>query len=165
MSSSRDPARGLARLGSWIGTWRGTGHGSFPGIEPFDYAERLVFRTRDGETSLHFEQEAWLVDDGRIVEPSHWETGFLEVTTDERVVLLNAQASGRVEVLRGDVTEGPGGGVELSLASVVHAHDPRVVATRRHFRLAGDELTYRMEMATTRIPDALVHLEARLWRS
>ena len=151
-------------LRAFLGVWRGEGRGSFPGIEPFRYAEQVEFRTRDGEASVLYEQQTWVLDEAGGREPSHWEAGFLQVTEDGRVDLLNAQNSGRVEVLRGDLREAAGGNVELILESVVHGHDPRMVATRRRYVLAGNELVYEVDMATRKVPGARRHLDARLTR-
>ena len=151
-------------LQAFLGAWQGEGRGSFPGIESFRYAEEVEFRTRDGETSILYEQQTWVLDEAGGREPSHWESGFLQITEDGRVDLLNAQNSGRVEVLRGDLVETSDRSIELILESVVHGHDPRMVSTHRRYVLSGDEMVYEVDMATRKVAGALRHLDARLTR-
>ena len=83
---------------------------------------------------------------------------------DGAVELLNAQQSGRVEILSGRLHAVGDARHELRLESVVHAHDARMVATRRVLTLTRDELAYEVKMATDQVPRRQVHLEARLGR-
>lgn len=153
-------------LRTLVGTWRGTGRGRFPTIDDFRYREQLEFTAHATEPHLHYEQRTWLVADGADDgQPSHWESGFLLVQEDGGIELLNAQESGRVEVLAGGLYALAGGAHELRLASVVHAHDPRVRATSRVLTLGNDELAYEVQMATDQVAARQVHLEARLLRA
>ncbi len=152
------------KLSRFLGTWRGVGEGGFPTIDPFRYEEVTEFHTREGEVSILFEQQTWVLPEGGEREPSHWESGFLQVTEDGRIDLLNAQNSGRVEVLTGDLRDGDDGEIVLELESVVLGHDPRMLSTRRRYRLRGDELNYEIEMATTNVDARTWHLTATLKR-
>ena len=150
-------------LGALVGTWTGEGEGDYPGIDAFRYREELVF-SRDGlHDYVHYEQRTWLLL-GDAEEPVHWESGFLRRTEDGRVELLDVQGGGRVEVLVGDLRRTPSG-LELSLASVVLAHDPRMVSSGREIVLEGDRLEYEVRMATVENPDSTHHLRATLRRS
>ncbi len=153
--------RQLCRL---LGTWKGAGRGDFPTIDAFRYEETSAFHTRGGEVSIALEQQTWVIHDDGTREPSHWEVAILQVKEDGRIDLLNAQNSGRVEVLTGELAESADGWT-LELESVVHGHDPRMVSTRRRFRLAGDRLSYEVEMATTAVPQRQWHLAAELERT
>jgi hypothetical protein len=148
-----------------LGDWDGDGRGDFPTVDPFRYREHLSFTPHATAPHVHYEQRTWLVsngdDDG---DPSHWESGFLMAQEDGSFHLANAQQSGRVEVLVGEVSPGEDGGFELRLESVVHAHDPRVISTSRVLRVRGDELRYECEMATDQVAARTLHLECRLSR-
>lgn len=152
-------------LHPFLGTWRGEGDGDFPGIDPFHYVEEVTFRTRDGEVSIFYEQQTWVIHASGEREASHWESGFLQVTDDGDIDLLNAQTSGRVEVLRGAATLDDAGRLCVDLKSIVHAHDPRMVSTRRQYTIDGDTLRYEADMRTEKSGETLRHLEATLQRS
>jgi len=155
----------LPALDVLLGRWEGTGEGDFPTIDAFRYREELTLERRAGEDSVHYEQRTWLVSDGADDgDPSHWESGFLLVQEDGALELLNAQASGRVEVLRGALEPRAIGG-RVELASCVHAHDPRVLATRRVLEWDAGELRYEVRMSTDRVTAGAVHLSARLLRA
>ena len=152
-------------LDSLLGRWEGTGAGDFPTIDAFRYREELTFERRAGEDSIHYEQRTWRVSDGADDgDPSHWESGFLLVREDGAIDLLNAQASGRVEVLRGKLEPRDGGG-RLELASVVHANDARMVATQRVLEWAAGELSYEVRMTTDRVAAGALHLRCHLSRA
>lgn len=150
-----------------VGTWRGRGRGRFPTIEDFVYEEELRFAARDADhSSLHYEQRTHVLHPGEDPEASHWESGFLQVVDSEagpRVELLNAQNSGRVEVMRGPALL-RAGGFTCRLESLVLAHDPRMRSTTRTLEVHKDELRYACEMATDRVAHLSPHLEATLHR-
>ena len=156
-----DPSDATALLRRFLGTWEGTGHGRFPTIEPFRYSETLRFTAREGLPDLFYEQSTWLIQDEG--EPSHWEAGFLLPKEDGSIHLLNAQQSGRTEVLIGRLREDESG-LELVLESASHTHDPRMVATTRTYQLRGDELRYEACMATDQVAELQRHLECELVR-
>jgi hypothetical protein len=101
-------------------------------------------------------------DDGEL---SHWESGFLMVTESGAVELLNAQQSGRVEVLSGHLRETASGRCELALRSLAHAHDERGVETPRVLAFERDTLEYEVQMATDQVVARQVHLRAQLVRA
>jgi hypothetical protein len=144
-----------------IGTWEGTGRGEFPTIDSFEYRELLEIIEPQAETLLHYRQQTWRATGDEEVA-SHAETGFISVTEDGDVELLNVQGTDRVEVLRGrPAAREP---FTLELRSVVLAHDERMVRSWRNLHLQGDLLRYETAMATTAVPDGAPHLTARLTR-
>lgn len=145
------------------GDWSGVGEGAFPTIDPFRYREELKFTRRAGERALGYEQRTWRLGGDEDGEPSHGESGFLLPAEDGTIHLLNAQASGRVEVLVGRATD-TGGEVTLDLKSVVHAHDARMRSTRRVLTWNRSELRYEAFMATDRVAEPTRHLSATLGR-
>ena len=150
-----------ADLTALLGRWEGVRQGEVPTIDAFRYREELCFARRAGQDSIHYEQRTWLVsdsaDDG---DPSHWESGFLLVQEDGSIDLVNAQASGRVEVLRGEL-ESAG---RLVLASVLHGNDARMVSARRLLEWSADELRYEVHMKTDQVDGGALHLRCRLTR-
>lgn len=145
----------------FVGVWRGSGQGTYPTLESFAYRERLEI-TDAGPRSLHYRQDTWRRVGERDVD-SHIETGFLNVNDAGQILVLNAQGSDRVEVLRGTLSEDMGVAT-LDLASMALAFDDRMVRSWRSIRLAGDVLSYTMGMATTAVPDGAIHLVAQLNR-
>lgn len=147
-----------------VGNWRGEGRGQFPTIDAFRYLEETAFSENPGEMLVHFEQRSWLLDEeGNIVKPLHWESGFFIPAEDGRIDILNAQNSRRVEVLRG-LSRLENGRWTLVAASVLHGYDPRMTATAREFEVFGDTLRYRVRMATDKVGEIQPHLEAKLKR-
>jgi hypothetical protein len=143
-----------------LGTWRGEGSGRYPTIEPFRYREEIVFE-HVGQEFLLYEQRSWRLDDG---SPVHFERGFLRPGGSGEVELVLAHPIGVTEVAHGHLD---GTTVELATA------DGDVGRTRtgldvtgliRRYRIEGNVLAYRLDMATERTPMAL-HLEAELRRT
>lgn len=163
MSASTSALTGaLAALQPLLGAWQGIGEGRYPTILPFAYAEELTFAAQDGRAALWYEQRTWkLAPDGTRAAPSHWETGFLRLTADGQIEIVNAQASGRSEVLRGTLTADP---LVIAVASVALGNDDRMQATTRRFTLADDTLRYEQTMATTAVPEMQFHVAAVLTR-
>ena len=142
-----------------LGKWKGEGCGQFPTIDAFRYLEETTFTENAGEMVVHFEQRSWLLDeDGRIVKPLHWESGFFIPAEDGQIDLLNAQNSRRVE-------SGFENGIWfLRTRSVLHGYDPRMTETTRDFELSADVMRYRICMATDKVGEIQPHLEAELKR-
>jgi hypothetical protein len=140
---------------------RGRGSGEFPTIESFEYREELAFVMRPNDPTLRYEQRAWRQADGG-EEPSHWEVGFISMTNDGKLELLNAQL-GRTEVMSGQLSEDDGS-LELRLEAEDHSHDSRMRGAARRLQIAGDTMQYEMHMATERVPELTLHLRARLTR-
>ena len=44
-----------------VGTWRGKGRGEYPNIEPFEFAQEVVFN-HDGRNFLNYFSRSWIID-------------------------------------------------------------------------------------------------------
>jgi hypothetical protein len=160
-----EPSVVFEKLKELVGVWKGEGSGSFPTVDSFRYSETLIFESIGIDPVVHFQQQTWLIsDDDRNGEFLHWESGFLMVTEDGKIDLLNAQNSGRVEVLSGRMSGTEEGAIQVSWESVVHAHDARMVATTRAFNYEKNSLAYTVCMATTKVGPVTQHLECSLGR-
>lgn len=153
-----------AALRSLAGVWEGTGHGEFPTIESFDYRERTEFILDEARRLLRYSSDDTIIDaDGLDVRPTHTEVGILQLTEDDDFELLSAQP-GRVEVLRGAISRTKAPAVELRLESVAIAHDPRVAASTRLYRVDGDRLHYEVWMELVNLEGSRIHTQAQLHR-
>jgi hypothetical protein len=132
-----DALRPLAFL---LGTWRGTGAGKYPGIDDFEYAEEARF-WHYGRPVLAYSQRTWAPASGA---PMHSEMGFWRMTPGGVEVVL-AHAFGITEILSGSVE-----GQTVALRSRTLESAPtakRVEAVGRQLEVAGETLTYEVEMA------------------
>lgn len=123
-----------------LGTWRGEGAGHYPGIDDFAYGEETRF-WHYGRPVLAYSQTTWSPASGA---PMHSEMGFWRPAGDGIEVVLS-HAFGITEILTGGVE---GGRVTLrseGLASAPTAK--RVEAVARTIEVAGDTLTYDVQMA------------------
>ena len=146
------------------GEWAGTGLGGYPTLESFEYLETLSFTSDETRPLLHYQQKTYRRNIGQTdFVPSHWETGFLYLISDNQVEVANAQIGGRVEVLAGTIEPAPAGLV-LRLQSSHFANDPRMQESSRTITVKGDTLHYSMHMQTTKVPQLTMHLEATLER-
>lgn len=149
----------IASLGFLLGTWRGTGTGGYPTIGAFTYREELAFE-HVGDAFLLYRQESWSPGD----EPIHFERGFLRTgDAPGAVELCLAHPIGVTEVAHGtlDGTVLDLTATERDVARSRTGLD--VTGLRRHYRVDGDELSYRLDLATATTPMTL-HLEADLRR-
>jgi hypothetical protein len=146
------------------GEWAGTGLGEYPTIASFEYLETLRFTLDETRPLLHYEQKTRRRNMGQTdFVPSHWETGFLSLLSDNQVEVANAQSGGRLEVLTGTIEPVPAGLV-LHLQSSHFANDPRMQESSRTITVNGDRLHYTMHMQTNKVPHLALHLEATLER-
>lgn len=158
--------RVFSLLQSLLGTWHGQGSGNFPTIEHFRYEEELSFHCDGAGPYLHMEQRTWKLDEqGERGAAIHWESGFLRVTDSGGIDFLNAQNSGRVEVMIGTLEIAESGALFIRLESTTYGHDPRMISSTRCFQLAGSRLSYEMRMQTQDHPAGDTHLSAELKRS
>lgn len=152
----------FGELKQLIGFWRGSGCGNFPTIESFLYLEETRFTENAGELTVHFEQKSWQINEnGEIIKPLHWESGFFLPTEDGHIEILNAQNSRRVEVLRGESFYENGRWL-LNTKSVLHGYDERMKETARHFEVYENTMRYELQMATNKIAELQTHLQADL---
>ncbi|HTR70439.1 MAG TPA: FABP family protein [Mycobacteriales bacterium] len=140
----------LHPLGFLIGTWRGEGVGAQPdGDGPdFPYAEMLRIYD-DGSPWLAYSTQVVSAEDGHWI---HSESGWWrdQPTLEDGsipVELVISRAGGVVEVLVGQVTQGPAGD-QVELISDVVARTPTaraVSADRRLYAVRGGKLLYAID--------------------
>ena len=145
------------QLSKLHGSWSGTGKGKFPTIDSFEYQEHLHFEVNLAYPLIYYEQKTILLP---TQEPSHWESGFIRVLDDSVIEISNSQDSGRVEVLRGKMSNLSDIGYEMEFTSVALANDPRMVKSKRVFKVTANTLEYSQSMATntTEEPIMFPHL-------
>lgn len=146
----------LRPLEPLLGTWRGEGAGKYPGIDDFEYAEEVRF-WHYGRPVLAYSQRTWSRATGA---PMHSEMGFWRPAGDGVEVVL-AHAFGITEVMGGRLE-----GSRLSLRSeslTSAATAKHVEAAARVYEIAGDVLTYDMQMAFGE-HELQPHLTAKLER-
>lgn len=161
-SKEESDAALMKRLAPLLGVWKGEGVAEFPTITTCPYREELRFESNGEEPLLHFEQKTWVKATGAAL---HWECGFIKPNEAGALEILNAQNSGRVEVLRGGLVENPNANVlTLYFESVVFGNDARMLRSSRAFYWEGDTLRYVVAMATKNTPELQQHLEAILQR-
>jgi hypothetical protein len=147
----------LQPLAFLLGTWRGEGRGEYPTIESFGYEEEMRFE-HVGDTFLLYQQASWSPDDGG---PIHFERGFLRPGEAGRIEFALAHPLGLTEI-----TEGALDGTAFELTSTGVGRTTTGMTTTaviRRYRVDGDVMRYRTDMATDETPMAL-HLEAELHR-
>lgn len=153
----------IKKLAPLLGLWKGEGVAQFPTITTCPYREELRFESNGEEPVLHFEQRTWVQATGA---PLHWESGFIKPNDAGELEILNAQNSGRVEVLRGRivVAEHSENALELFFESTAFGNDARMLRSSRRFCCEGDTLRYVVAMATVKTPELQQHLSATLKR-
>jgi hypothetical protein len=148
----------LAPLAFLLGTWRGGGDGGFPTIAPFRYGEEMVFE-HVGDPFLLYGQRSWL-EPGE--EPLHFERGFLRPAGAGHVELVLAHPLGLTEIAEGAVD-----GTSVSTTSTAIGRTPTgepVTSLVRSWRVEGDRLRCRLDMATEATP-LTRHLTGELRRA
>lgn len=144
------------QLAPLLGTWRGEGTGSFPTMAPFRYEEEIRFEDLGGDVAYF--QRAWDPAGGMVL---HAEGGIWRATGEGTVIATIAQAR-RTEVSEGTIRDGV---VELATTATGAATDVMpVTASRRRYRLTGDELAYEYAMATGGMVAAESHLSGTVRR-
>lgn len=153
----------MKMLAPLLGLWKGEGVAQFPTITTCPYREELRFEGNGEEPVLFFEQKTRVLATGAAL---HWESGFIKPNEEGALEILNAQNSGRVEVLRGGFGESSSSNsLTLHFESVVFGNDARMLRSRRAFYCEGDLLRYVVEMATVKTPQFQRHLTATLKRA
>lgn len=153
----------MKMLAPLLGLWKGEGVAQFPTITTCPYREELRFEGNGEEPLLFFEQKTWVLATGAAL---HWESGFIKPNEEGALEILNAQNSGRVEVLRGGLTPEQNPNVlALLFESVFFGNDARMVRSSRVFHCEGDTLRYEVAIATVKTPQFQRHLTATLKRA
>jgi hypothetical protein len=146
-----------------IGTWRGEGVGGFPTLDKdFAYGEEITFAC-PGKPLLTFSSRSWSLEDGRTMA---LQTGFWRPTSSTEVEVVQAVASGLVEIFYGTLVDGPGG-VHVDLTSDLIGHTAtakQVSLDRRMYAVRGGKLMYAQDMAAVGVDEPQPHLSAALDR-
>lgn len=152
---------GIAVLAPLLGTWVGEGAGEYPTIASFGYLEEVTF-SHIGKPFLIYGQKTRADDDGRAL---HAETGYLRAPETDRVELVLAHPTGVVEIEQGALTVGAGTlAMELAATTIGLTESAKsVTALTRSIHIAGDELTYTVQMGAMGQP-LQHHLAATLRR-
>jgi hypothetical protein len=130
----------LVALEFLLGNWRGQGRGSYPGSEPFEFEEELVF-SHAGKPVIVYSMRTWLNPAGPV---SHAENGFWRCRDHTRVDCVAAHATGHVEISSGSV-DGPA--VLLSSSSISAWPGAKdVAALGRRLQLVDGVLEDSIEM-------------------
>lgn len=148
----------LEALEFLVGNWRGQGRGSYPGSEPFEFEQELVF-SHAGKPVIVYAMRTWLNPVGPV---SHAENGFWRCRDHSRVDCVGAHATGHVEISSGSVD---GRTVLLSSSSISAWPGAKdVVALGRRLQLDDGVLIDQIEMqAVGQVRQA--HTVARLRRA
>jgi hypothetical protein len=162
-SNAEQAAALIKKLAPLLGLWKGEGTAQFPTITTCPYREELRFESNGDEPVIHFEQKTWVQATGA---PLHWESGFIKPNDAGELEILNAQNSGRVEILRGRIAaeDQSVSMLALSFESVAFGNDARMIYSTRTFLCNGDNLRYLVMMATVKTPQLQQHLSATLTR-
>ena len=142
---------------AWIvGTWRGKGHGEYPGIEPFQFAQKVTFG-HDGRPFLTYSSTSWIIDDNNeIIRPAASETGFWRVKPENKLEVVISHNTGITEGWVG-IFDGPK--IQLAMDQGYSAPTAKIVtAGSRLYGLVEGELFYAYDMATNGHP-----LQAHIW--
>ena len=145
-----------------LGTWQGNGRGDYPTIEPFQYAQELIF-THDGRPFFHYFARAWIVDEaGDKVREGALETGFLRCKPEGKVELVLTHHTGFAEVWYGEAGAGK---LDLTTDAVVRTETAKeYVAGKRLYGNVEGDLLYAFDMAAMG-QGLQPHLWARLQRA
>jgi hypothetical protein len=153
-----------------VGSWHGEGRGEYPTIEPFAYHEEIAFVPGPGKPFLAYTQRTR----GEDQAPMHSEAGFVRMSAGGPELVI-AQPTGLVEVHDGELTDtgtytpsptgrSPATTVEFrSTAMGATATAKAVREVVRRIVVAGDTLSYTLDMAYTGVP-LTRHLTATLQR-
>lgn len=140
---------GLDPIRALLGTWRGRGRGVLRG-DHFDYLEEMTFEPGGGGADfafIAFAQRAW---DENSSETMHMERGMWRAHEDGAVDVTLAHPIGVTEIAEGTVD---GGAIRLTSARLqIGSRGDPVATLRREYHVAGDELTYRIHLATPDVP-------------
>ncbi|MHB8450651.1 MAG: heme-binding beta-barrel domain-containing protein [Mycobacteriales bacterium] len=130
-----------AFLAPLVGHWVGEGEGLWTADPRFRYREEVTFAAT-GKAFLAYQQRTQAIDDAR---PLHAEAGYLRASAEGEVELLIVQPTGFAEIHTGTFD-----GAELTVRLAQLTHTPTalpVTDVLRHFRVAGETLTYQLQLA------------------
>ena len=144
------------------GEWKGRGFAQYPTIQPAPYEEEYIVTTFGELEVLKYEQRSWYLDEQEnragIV---FWETGMW-VFKEEKMLLLAAQFSGRMESLVLKKLDEENGEWKFQFESETIGNDPGLVKSIRTYTLADGVLSYELGMEMVKHPQLDNHLKATL---
>ena len=140
-----------------VGSWQGAGRGEYPTIEPFAYHEEIAFVPGPGKPFLAYTQRTR----GEDQAPMHSEAGFVRMSAGGPELVI-AQPTGLVEVHEGELTDTTVEFRSTAMGATATAKAVREVV--RRIVVAGDTLSYTLDMAYTGVP-LTRHLTATLDRA
>ena len=151
-------------LQQFVGRWRGSGRVEYPTMDSFEYADEINIIATHKPTMLQYEQRTIKILPDGSRAPSHIEMGFIRLRDDGAVEWANVQSGGRVEVLVGVFQTDEDGSIVVGLNQSLLGNDARMKDSARAFKLTGDMLEYRQDMALVAVPDLQFHTTATLRR-
>ena len=148
----------LNPLAWMVATWRGKGRGEYPNIEPFEFAQEVVFN-HDGRPFLTYYSRSWILDkEGEILRPGGSETGFWRVKPNNILEVVISHNTGISEGWLGTF-DGPK--IQLVLDRGYSAPTAKIVtAGVRLYGLVASELFFAYDMAAEG-----QELQAHIWSS
>ena len=154
------------RLKELAGNWEGTGNAEYPTIEHAEYKEELLINCNSTEQLIHYEQKTWkLSPGGEIIDTLNWQSGFFIVQENGEITFVNAQNSGRTEVMKGNMYNGnEPGKYKLILQSIAFGNDERMLSATREYLFTKNTIEYEMKMKTTMVERLAMHLSCKLVR-
>ncbi len=148
----------LNPLAWMVGTWRGKGRGEYPNIEPFEFAQEVVFN-HDGRPFLNYYSRSWILDqEGEILRPGGSETGFWRPKPNNVLEVVLAHNTGIAE---GWVGHFDGPKIQLVLDQPYSAPTAKIVTGGvRLYGLVAGELFFAYDMETP-----TQELQSHIWSS
>ena len=143
------------------GEWSGEGFAKFPTIDNTAYTEEWIFTADPDKDAIHFNQHTKYKNDtehnGHTV---FWDTGFILLNKEEKILLISAQVGGRTETYE---LQSPPAGDKLVFDSIDIENDPKTIRSQRILHIIGeDTLEYELNMATHQATTFQNHLAATL---
>lgn len=143
------------------GEWSGEGFARFPTIDDTGYTEDWVFTADPDKDAIHFSQRTRYKNDtpnnGHTV---FWDTGFILLNKEEKILLVSAQVGGRTETYS---LQSPPAGDKLVFDTIHIDNDPKTIRSQRVLHIIGeDTLQYELNMATHQAAEFQNHLAASL---
>lgn len=141
----------LVPLAFLLGTWQGAGVAEFPGQDPCNFGQEVVF-SHDGREFLEYSSRAWeLDDDGAKVRPLETEHGYWRIAERQLEVAM-VRESGVVEIWYGELAEGK---PQIDLATDAVARIPSsapYTGGKRLYGYVNGDLMWVAEKATPEVP-------------
>jgi len=128
----------------FAGKWTGEGFAKYPTINNTAYTEQLEFIPDEYKDAIFFNQKTWYKNNtensGHTV---FWDTGFI-ILKDDKITLHSAQVGGRMETF----VLGISAVNNFTFESFSILHDAKTITSQRVFIVDGDNLHYKLNMAT-----------------